>query len=54
MTREEERRFDELCSIPVEDITDEEWEEFVAFSAKVKAEYNTAALNFVENYFFEA
>lgn len=53
MTNFEQNRFNVLCKMHGADMTDAEWLEFLEFSDKIKAEYDTANLNFFENYFFE-
>lgn len=40
MTREEDKRFNELCEIPVDDMTDAEWAEWLILSQKVEEAYN--------------
>ena len=40
MTREENRRFNELCEIPVDDMTDADWAEWQVLSRKAEEEYN--------------
>lgn len=40
MTREENRRFNELCEIPVDDMTEADWAEWQVLSQKVEEEYN--------------
>lgn len=52
MTQEERDRYDELFKIHLLDMTDEEFEEYLAFEKKIKKECDTAALNFFENYFW--
>lgn len=40
MTREEDKRFNELCEIPLKDMTDAEWAEWLILSQKVEEAYN--------------